>query len=279
MAQAQSEHATMRVADLTEDSEPGLPILEVQALRFGPAGRALAEPLSFALERGRCLVLLGPNGVGKTSLMRTLTGALPALGGVVRWGGRLLTELTDDERASMMAFAAPRPLDEGVFTVGHLALLGRVAARGVWARATASDHERVGEALALLGLERLRDRVVAQLSDGERQLAQIARALAQDAQVLILDEPAASLDLARQASMLAMVRKLAESGKAVVLSTHDPNHALAIADQVLLWESGDRIVWGAAPGLLRADILSAAYGVAVRAYRAEDGAIVFGFKS
>lgn len=279
MAQEKPEPAVMSVSAPNEEHEPRLPILEVEALRFGPAGRALAEPLSFALEHGRCLVLLGPNGVGKTSLMRTLTGALPSLGGIVRWSGRLLAELTDRERAAMMAFAAPRPLDEGVFTVGHLALLGRVAARGVWAKATASDHEHVAEALALVGLERLRDRVVAQLSDGERQLAQMARALAQDAQVLILDEPAASLDLARQASMLATVGKLVERGKAVVLSTHDPNHALAIADQVLLWEADDRITWGAAQQLLRADILSAAYGVAVRAYRAEGGATVFGLEA
>ena len=279
MSKAQSESVSAQALSQCGSPKSAAPLLQVESLSFGPAGQALAEPLSFTLERGRCLVLLGPNGAGKTSLMRTLRGALPALGGSIRWDGRVLTGMTDRERASMMAFAAPRPVDESAFTVEHLTLLGRVAARSVWARATAADHERVAEALALLGLEQLRNRALAQLSDGERQLAQIARALAQDAQALILDEPAASLDLARQASILATVRKLLEGERAVVLSTHDPNHALAIADQVLLWEPERLIKWGPASHLLQAVTLSAAYGVEVRRYCADDGAILFGLRS
>lgn len=279
MSKAQSEPASAQALVPRGSLESAAPLLEVASLSFGPAGQALAEPLSFTLDCGRCLVLLGPNGAGKTSLMRTLMGALPALGGSIRWGGRMLDGMTDRERASMMAFAAPRQVDESAFTVEHLTLLGRMAARGVWARATAADHDRVAEALALLGLERLRNRVLAQLSDGERQLAQIARALAQDAQALILDEPAASLDLARQASILATVRKLLEGGRAVVLSTHDPNHALAIADQVLLWEPAGRITWGPASQLLQAVTLSSAYGVEVRRYCADDGAMLFGLRN
>ena len=131
------------------------PLLEVDALRFGPGGRALAEPLSFSLEAGHCLVLLGPNGAGKTSLLRTLIGALPPVDGQVRWGGRALAELTERERAAQVAFAAPRTPDAADFTVEHLVLVGRVAARGLFAAPTAADRGQVDRALAQLGLERL----------------------------------------------------------------------------------------------------------------------------
>lgn len=278
MTPTQAELAPLQELARHDSSRSDVPLLEVSALRFGPAGRALAEPLSFTLERGRCLVLLGPNGVGKTSLMRTLTGALAPLGGSIRWRGRGLAALAERERASMMAYVAARPVDESAFTVGHLALLGRVASRSLWSRASAADHQRVDEVLGLLGIERLSDRVLAQLSDGERQLAQIARALAQDAEALIFDEPAASLDLAHQARILATLRKLASKGSAVVFSTHDPNHALAIADQVLLWQTAGRITWGSAEQLLRPEPLSDAYGVAITVYRTDDGAKVLGLR-
>ncbi|MBM3407314.1 MAG: ABC transporter ATP-binding protein [Betaproteobacteria bacterium] len=263
-------------ADGASVSHPSEPLLCVESLRFGPAGRALVEPVSFTLERGRCLVLLGPNGAGKTSLMRTLIGALSPLGGSIRWDGRALADLTERERASLMAFAAPRPVDEGAFTVLHLVLLGRMAARGMFAGPSSVDLQRAHDALTELGLDRLCERTLAQLSEGERQLAQIGRALAQDALALLLDEPAASLDLARQAALLTTVRRLTEGRRAVVLSTHDPNHALAVADQVLLWQAPGRIAWGPASQLLEPAVLSAAYGVEVKRHRAEDGAVMFG---
>ena len=224
----------------------------------------------------RSRVLLGPNGAGKASLLRTLIGALPPLGGQVRWSGRTLAELSERERASRMAFAAPRPLDAADFTVEHLALLGRVAARGAFAAPTRADHDQVNRALAQVGLEALRHRTLAGLSDGERQLAQIARALAQEAGTLVLDEPAASLDWSRQCALMAMLGRLAGAGQAIVMSTHDPNHALALADQVLLWQPDGRIEWGPASQWLEPEALSRAYGVRIQLHHADDGSRVFG---
>jgi iron complex transport system ATP-binding protein len=240
------------------------------------ATQALGAALARVLQPGLTIYLHGELGAGKTSLLRTLIGALPPVDGQVRWGGRALAELTERERAAQVAFAAPRTPDAADFTVEHLVLVGRVAARGLFAAPTAADREQVDRALAQLGLERLGHRVLADLSDGERQLAQIARALAQGASALVLDEPAASLDWSRQRVLMATLRSLAGRGQAIVLSTHDPNHALALADQVLLWQPDGRIHWGPAAELLRPETLSKTYGVPVQLHVAEDGSRVFG---
>ena len=251
------------------------PLLAVTDLEFGPAGKPLAAPLSFSLEAGRCLVLLGSNGAGKTSLMRTLIGGLPALGGSIRWQGHALRSLSPRELAATVAFAAPRSGDTQDFSVEQLVLLGRIGARGLFAQPDAEDLSIVDSVIERMGLSGLRARRLGQLSDGERQLAGVARALAQQSRVLILDEPAASLDPGRQARLLEIVAQLIADGQAVILSTHDPNHALFIADELLLWQAPSTIVWGSAQALLEASRLEAMYGVPVRRHQTSEGEAVF----
>jgi iron complex transport system ATP-binding protein len=253
-------------------------LLEVEGLEFGPAGRPLAAPLSFSLEAGRCLVLLGPNGAGKTSLLRTLIGSLPALAGSIHYNGRALSVLSPREVAATVAFAAPRSGDTQDFTVEQLVLLGRNGARGFFTQPRASDLAVVNQIIDRLELGSLRARRLGLLSDGERQLASIARALAQQAQVLVLDEPAASLDPGRQARLLDWVASLVAGGQAVILSTHDPNHALALADQVLIWQNPAQIIWGRTSELLKPERLEAMYGAPLRRYRADDGSAVLAVK-
>lgn len=247
------------------------PLLAVTALRYGPAGRSLAAPLSFSLQAGRCLVLLGPNGAGKTSLLRTLIGSLPALSGSVHWQGRSVGALSARELAATVAFAAPKTGDIQEFNVEQLVLMGRLGARGALAQPDADDWRIVEQVIDRMGLAALRTRRVGSLSDGERQLAALARALAQQARTLILDEPAASLDLGRQARLLETVKSLVVDGQSVILSTHDPNHALAVADDVLLWDEPGRIIWGKADELVEPARLTAMYGEPVRWLRDTDG--------
>lgn len=252
------------------------PLLAANALEFGPAGCALAEPLSFTVQPAHCLVLLGPNGAGKTSLLRTLIGSLPPLSGQLRWRGRTMACLSAQERARMMAFAAPRTGDTEDFSVEEFVLLGRIGARGRFAQPGQEDRQQAGLAMTRMGLEAMRSRRLGELSDGERQLAALARALAQQAQVLVLDEPAASLDPGRQAALLELIGALVGEGQAVIMSTHDPNHAIAVADEVLLWQRPGRIIWGDARDLLQTDRLEEMYGVPVRWYQSESGARVVG---
>ena len=263
-----------RVSGAMQDDAP---LLEVDRLLFGPSEQPLAEPLSFRLDPGRCLVLLGPNGAGKTSLLRTLIGGLAPLGGSVRWLGRPPAAMSPRQSAATIAFAAPRLADIDDFSVEHLLLLGRLGARGPFAQPDDADRRIVDQVLERCGLRALRERRLGTLSDGERQLATLGRALAQQARVLLLDEPAASLDPGRQATLLDTVAQLVGEGQAVILSSHDPNHALAVADQVLLWQPDGHILWGDACDLLDAGRLSAAYGVAVRRFVDGDGKACFGF--
>ena len=251
-------------------------VLEVRELAFGPAGHALSAPVSFELGAGRCLVLLGPNGAGKTSLLRTLIGSLAALAGSVRWKGRSVGALRGPELAAMVAFCAPRTGEVEDFSVADFVLLGRLGASSLFGQPRSDDLRLADHALERMGLSPLRERRMGELSDGERQLAAIARALAQQAQVLVLDEPASSLDLGRQARLLDLVRSLVSEGQSIILSTHDPNHALAVADEVLLWCEPGRIEWGSASELLEPSRLSQMYGAPLRWYRSGDGSSIVG---
>lgn len=254
-------------------------VLEVRELEFGPAGHALSAPVSFELGAGRCLVLLGPNGAGKTSLLRTLIGSLEALAGSVRWKGRSIRALRGRELAAMVAFSAPRTGEVEDFSVADFVLLGRLGASPLFGQPRLEDLRQVEDALERMELSPLRERRMGELSDGERQLAAIARALAQQARVLVLDEPASSLDLGRQARLLDLVGSLISGGQSIILSTHDPNHALAVADEVLLWREPGRIEWGIASELLEPSRLSQMYGAPLSWYRSVDGSALVGPRS
>lgn len=267
---------TPQRAEPVSPEQGASPLLEAITLQFGPAGRALAEPLSFTVQPSHCLVLLGPNGAGKTSLLRTLIGSLPPLAGQLRWQGCSMASLSAQERARQVAFAAPRTGDSQDFRVEEFVLLGRIGARGYFAQPGEEDRRQADLAIARMGLEAMRARRLGELSDGERQLAALARALAQRAQVLVLDEPAASLDPGRQAALLQLIGALVAEGQAVIMSTHDPNHALAVADEVLLWQQPGHIMWGDATTLLQADRLEDMYRAPVRWYQSAEGARVVG---
>ncbi len=254
-------------------------MLSVRGLLFGPARKPLANAVSFEVHRGHCLVLLGPNGAGKTSLLRTLNGSLTRLAGAIEWAGRALDACSPVQLARVRAFAASRPADGLDFALEHYVMLGRLGVLGAFAPPAAADRQAVDAVILQLGLDPLRGRVLGSLSDGERQLASIARALVQQSAVLLLDEPAASLDPGRQVALIDAIAQLAAQGLSIILSTHDPNHALRLADEVLLWLPGGELRWGGARELLEPALLEQAYGVRVRALHAEDGqtrTLVFG---
>jgi iron complex transport system ATP-binding protein len=239
-------------------------MLEARGLGYGYPGRAVGRDLDLALGAGEVLCVLGPNGGGKTTLFRTLLGLLEAQAGEVRLQGEPLDALPRGEVARRMGYVPQGHTAQFAFTVRDVVLMGRTAHVGLFAAPGAADRAAAERAIEALGIGELAERVVTELSGGERQLAMIARALAQGARLLVLDEPTASLDFGNQVRVLRELRRLAADGYAVVFSSHDPGQAFLAASGVLLLVRGGALRQGTPEDVITADNLRQVYGVDVR---------------
>lgn len=218
--------------------------LEARGLSFGYDGSPVGEGVDLDLAGGEIVCLLGPNGGGKTTLFRTLLGVLPPIAGEVRVAGRPLSSWSRRDRARLLGWVPQAHAGLFAFTVEDVVLMGRTARRGRFAAPSRRDHDVSRSALERLGIGRLAARVYTQISGGERQLTLIARALAQEAGVLILDEPTASLDFGNQLRVLSEVRRLRDDGIGILMSTHQPEHALEAEDRIALLEAGRIVAHG-----------------------------------
>ena len=238
-------------------------MLELQDLAFGYGTKAVGSGISLTLSPGETLCLLGPNGGGKTTLFKTMLGLLPPLSGRVVLEGHDLAGLPRREVAKRIAYVPQAHAAFFPFRVREVVVMGRASRLSAFASPGPADHAAADHALAMLGIGHLSERVYTEISGGERQLALIARALAGEPRLLVMDEPTASLDFGNQARVLGQVRRLSEHGIAVVLSTHDPGHAFLCADRVALLHGG-RLAGLAPPAeTVTPETLRLLYGVEV----------------
>ncbi|MGQ9814986.1 MAG: ABC transporter ATP-binding protein [Candidatus Roseilinea sp.] len=211
----------------------------------GKQTTVLANQLNLRLQASEVVCLLGPNGAGKSTLMRTLAGIQPPLAGRVEIGGRDIHKMSPAQIARLLAIVLTERIDAGNLAACELVALGRHAYTGWRGTLHKRDHVIVDRALRAVQADLLRWRPVNELSDGERQKVMIARALAQEPVVLLLDEPTAFLDLPRRVEIIAMLRDLARStGCGILLSTHDLDLALRSADRIWLLGNGGAIRTG-----------------------------------
>lgn len=220
--------------------------------RQGTRVRVVHRGLGLALPRGKLTALLGPNGAGKSTLMRTLSGLQPALAGAVWVDGVPLRTLSPQAIARKLAVVLTDRVDVGYMTAYALAALGRHPYTRWDGWLTPEDEQIVQEAMHAAGCAGLAARMVAELSDGERQRVMIARALAQQTPIIFLDEPTAFLDLPRRIEMMHLLADLAHrTGRALLLSTHDLELALRFADGLWLMGGDGTFVTGTPAELLQ----------------------------
>ena len=244
------------------------PALEASGLSIGyrcgrKEGWKTVHPrVELALHRGELTSLIGLNGAGKSTLLRTLCGFQPAVSGTVRVLGRGLSEYSSHELALTVGVVLTERTNAGGLTVRELVALGRQPHTGFFGRLGERDREVVSEAMSAVGIAHKADSYVSELSDGERQRTMIAKALAQECPVIVLDEPTAFLDVASRIETMSLLHDTARSqNKAVLLSTHDIDNALIFSDRLLLLPSdGTPVISGSPEDLVLDGSLKAFFG-------------------
>lgn len=237
--------------------------LRVNHLACGYAGHTVLDDVSFELARGRVLVLLGPNGVGKTTLFKTVLGFLPRLAGDVFIEGEEVRDWSRKRFAQTVAYV-PQTHDMVFgFTVREMVLMGRTPSLEGFASPGREDQRIVGAVIDELGLSPLAERDCTTLSGGERQMMLIARALAQQPRLLVMDEPCANLDVGNQVVVLRRILSLIGKNLAVVITSHDPNHAFLLDSDVVCVGRGMGVRGGSARETLTPEMLGLLYGVEV----------------
>ena len=248
--------------------------IEIQNLRFAYSLREVLCGISVSVQDGQLLAVLGPNGVGKTTLFRCILGLQPHYQGTVRIDGLDTRTLTARELAHRIAYI---PQTHGMafhYSVQDMVLMGTTHNVASMSVPKQREMEAANAALEKLGISHLAYQNFATLSGGEQQLVLIARALAQNAKTLLMDEPTASLDYGHQSLVLRRVRALADEGYTVLLSTHNPQHALWYADRALALLDGKAAAFGLPGEIVDAALIEKLYGVKVLLIETAQGPLI-----
>lgn len=237
--------------------------LRLTSLCFGYGARRIGSDITLSLAKGEILALLGANGAGKTTLFKTILGLLPVSAGEIELDGKPLSAWSRRQRAERIAYVPQAHAALFPFTVLDVVLMGRAAYLSPFAMPGRRDREIALQALSGLGIARLAGKAYTEISGGERQMVLIARALAQQPAILVMDEPTASLDYGNQIRVLRHIRQLTADGTSVILSTHNPDHVFLIADRVALLDAGGLIGLGSPDAVLTPETLKQLYDIDV----------------
>ncbi len=236
------------------------------SVRYPQAAHDALADVSIDVARGGFTAIIGPNGSGKSTLLRVLLGALAPDTGSVEFDGRAIASYTRVELARRIGVVTQ--IEEMPFpvTVRELVATGRYAHLGAWRAEGVADRAAIARALELCDIEHLAERSMSQISGGERQRARIARALAQEPQTLVLDEPTAALDIAHEMAVFELLRSLTAQQVTVLIATHHINHAARFADQLVLLHRGRIAADGSPRAVMQRGVLENVYGWPVEIY-------------
>jgi iron complex transport system ATP-binding protein len=246
--------------------------IAVSNIAFNYGERIILDNLSFELEKGDTLCLLGSNGCGKTTLLRCLRGFLKTRNGECLLDGNNILAFNKTHLAKRIGFVFQEHSAPFPYSVIEVVKMGRAPHLKMFASPSRHDTELAEKALETAGISHLRDRKFTQISGGERQLTVIARTLVQEPDVILMDEPTSALDFKNQALVLKMIEKLSKQGITIILSTHFPNHALMYTCKVALMNRGKFIAFGPATEVITENNLLHTYGINVKIYTASEPA-------
>lgn len=254
------QHETQK--HLPEDKRLGM--LQVQGLVAGYGKKEIVHGISFEMDRGEFVCIIGANGCGKTTALRSILGLLPVMSGKILINDVDTASLSTRRKARHFAYIPQVHVPPFPFKVADVVLLGRTPhlASSV---SDVSKHDKIiaYQAMQQLSIEHLAEREYTELSGGQQQLVLIARALAQEPDILVMDEPTASLDFGNQQLVLTRLHKLSRDGVSVLMVTHDPDHALFCADWVIVMEQGNIICSGSPVDVITSEVMHRIYGTNV----------------
>lgn len=253
-------------------------ILEARDIAVDRGGRRILDAISVGVVPGRFTALIGPNGGGKSTLLKALAGLWPVASGSVLFGGQPLNQMPRREVAQRIAFVPQDTRIDFAFSVEEIVGMGRYPHRGRFAPESKADRSAVDEALKRCDVAGLRTRDANTLSGGERQRVLIARSLATEPEVILLDEPTASLDIEHAIEILDLCRQLSNDGQAVAVAIHDLNAVARYADVVALIDRGRIVNLGAATEVLNPAAFEQIFGVRAEVLSASDGTRHYNFQ-
>ena len=236
-------------------------MIRVENLSFSYDRRQVLRDVSFSAEKGDFLAVLGPNGVGKSTLFRCVLGILKGYSGKISIDGRDIHEMSRREMAGQMSYIPQNHGTAFAYSVLDTVLMGTTHELGTFSSPKAVQVRQAQEALEQVGIANLAERKFTQLSGGEKQLVMIARALSQQAGLLMMDEPTSSLDYGNREKILGLLKDLTEQGYSVILSSHDPQHALSYSNKVLALHDGSVAAFGKTAEVLTTELLQKLYGI------------------
>lgn len=239
-------------------------VLEIKDVSCGYGENTIVKDISMKVESGDVLTLLGPNGVGKTTLFKAILGFLKLDGGEIKLDGQNTNRWKKNKLAKVLGYVPQAHTPPFPFSVLDVVIMGRTAHLGMFASPTKKDTEIAEKALSDLGILYLKEKIYTEISGGERQMVLIARALTQQPKILVMDEPTSNLDFGNQVKVLEQVNRLAKCGLGIIMTSHFPDHAFLCSTKVALLQRNNVFTVGSVDEVITEKNLKSAYGVNVK---------------
>lgn len=238
--------------------------IDLRNVSCGYGNRVIQSGISFSVKSGEICCLLGPNGVGKTTLFKTMLGFIKRISGEILLDGQDIAKMPLKKLAKNFGYVPQAQGSPFPYTVEEVVTMGRISHMGLFATPGRKDRNIANSIMENLEISYLKNKLYTEVSGGERQMTLIARALAQEPSFLVMDEPTANLDFGNQIRVLRQINRLSQEGIGIIMTTHFPDHAFQCRSKVALLQRNKPFMFGNADEIVTEENLQSAYGVSIK---------------